>query len=124
MTINEAINRLDNLKCNTYSRGDKLEWLSRLDGLLFRQVISQHEGAEEKTFSGYTEDTDVDTKLLAEPPFDDLYLRWMEAQIDYHNGEYDRYNAAILLFNTALETYSNDYRMRHMPKSYGSRFRF
>jgi hypothetical protein len=46
----------------------------------------------------------------------------MEAQIDYHNGEYDKYNNAIDMFTTAYEGYKNYYNRTHMPK--GKKFKF
>ena len=67
---------------------------------------------------------DMDTELLVGPPFDSLYLRWLEAQIDYHNGEYDKFNAAILLFNTAWREFENYYRQTHTTTGSPCRFRF
>ncbi len=124
MTIKEAISRLDALKYNTYTGEEKIEWLSRLDGMIKSQILDAHEGAGDVTFDGYDESTDPDTALLVQPPYDEVYLRWMEAQIDYHNGEYDRYNASILLFNTEYEAYSAWYLRTHLPKRGGRRFRF
>lgn len=69
------------------------------------------------TFAGYTEDTSGETVLLVPEPFDQMYLRWMEAQIDYHNGEYARYNNAIELFNTEFNAYADHYHRGHMPKA-------
>ena len=124
MTINEAIERLDNLKYNTYTNADKIAWLSKLDNMLKRHIIDTHEGAESVVFDGYTEDTDPDTELLATAPYDEMYLRWLEAQIDYTNGEYDKYNASILLFNTEYEAFNAFYTRTHMPLAAGRRFRF
>lgn len=124
MTINEAIERLDNLKYNTYTNADKISWLSKLDNMLKRHIIDTHEGAESIVFDGYTEDTDPDTVLLAAAPYDEMYLRWLEAQIDYTNGEYDKYNASILLFNTEYEAFNAFYTRTHMPLTAGRRFRF
>lgn len=124
MTIQEAISRLDALKYNTYTNAEKIEWLSRLDGMVKRHIIDAHEGGENVIFQGYGEETDTDTELLVPEPYDEIYLRWMEAQIDYSNGEYDRYNASILLFNTEYEAYSAYYLRTHLPKSGGKRFRF
>ena len=117
MKIIEAINSLDALKFNTYSQDDKVQWLSRLDSMVKRQIIDTHEGAEAVSFSGYTADTPTDTVLLVPAPYDEVYLRWMEAQIDYHNGEYDKYNNAMAMFQTAYDGYANYYRRTHMPKN-------
>lgn len=124
MKIIEAINRLDALKANTYNQPEKIEWLSRLDNMVKKQIIDTHEGADEVSFTGYNEDTDSRTELLVPAPYDEVYLRWLEAQIDYHNHEYDSYNNAIILFNTAFEAYSAYYNQHHMPVSRGRRFLF
>ena len=124
MTIIEAINRLDTLKFNTYTQDDKVAWLSRADAMVKKLIIDTHEGAEAVNFTGYDADTPLDTVLLVPSPFDEVYLRWMEAQIDYHNGEYDKYNNAIIMYNTAFESYQNYYNRTHMPVQKGRRFLF
>ena len=124
MKIIDAINRLDALKFNTYSQSDKVEWLSRLDSMVKRQIIDTHEGAEAVTFTGYDDSTNLDTELLVPVPYDEMYLRWLEAQIDYHNGEYDKYNNAILMFNTVFEAYKSYYNGIHKPVRHGKRFLF
>ena len=124
MKIIEAINRLDALKSNTYNQPEKIEWLSRLDSMVKRQIIDAHECGRTVAFGGYTEETPLDTVLLVPAPYDEVYLRWLEAQIDYHNGEYDKYNNAIIMFNTAFEAYAAYYNQHHMPVSRGKRFLF
>lgn len=122
MTIIEAINGIDALKHNTYTQNNKVEWLSRLDSMVKKFIIDTHEGAEAVTFTGYDDSTDTSTELLVPAPFDEVYLRWMEAQIDYYNGEYDKYNNAIDMFNTAYNGYMNYYNRNHKPK--GKSFKF
>lgn len=122
MKIIDAITRIDSLKHNTYSQSDKVSWLSRLDSMVKKQIIDTHEGADEVTFTGYDDSTDLQSELLIPEPYDEVYMRWMEAQIDYHNGEYGKYNNAIEMFNTAYEGYQNYYNRNHMPK--GKKFKF
>lgn len=124
MKIIEAMDRLDELKHNTYTQKDKIEWLSRLDGMVKRLIIDTHEGGSDVVFDGYNQETPVETDLLVPAPYDEMYLRWMEAQIDYHNGEYDKYNNAILLFNSAFDAYSAYYHRIHRPAGSGRRFLF
>lgn len=121
MTIIEAINRIDALKHNTYTRKEKVEWLSRLDAMVKKFIIDTHEG-DEVIFTGYDDNTDINTELLVPAPFDEVYLRWMEAQIDYHNGEYEKYNNAIDMYNTAFNGYQNHYNRTHMPKGKGFKY--
>ena len=122
MKIIEAINGLDSLNHNTYTEQDKVQWLSRVDWMVKKHVIDTHEGAEEVTFTGYDEMTDLNTELLVPAPHDEMYLRWMEAQIHYHNGEYGKYNNAIDMFNTTYEDYKRHYNRTHMPK--GKQFKY
>lgn len=123
MTIQEAIERTDELKFNTYSTAEKILWLSRLDWDIARNILDTHQGREGFGFFGYDQDTDPETVLLAPQPYDQMYLRYLESQIDYHNGENARYNVSSMLFNNQYEAYANYYKRTHLPVSHG-RFRF
>lgn len=114
MKLREAIDRIDSLKHNTFTTGEKVEWLSRLDGTIKLEILDTHEGPE-TSFAPYNEATDMDTELLVESPHDDVYVRWLEAQIDYYNGEIGRYNNSMAMFQAAYEAYSRYYNRTHMP---------
>lgn len=122
MKIIEAIYQIDSLKHNTYSQRDKIMWLSRLDSMVKRLIIDTHEGAENVVFEGYTEATDLETEMLVPAPFDEIYLRWLEAQIDYANSEYGKYNNSILMYQADYDAYANYYNRTHMPK--GKSFKY
>lgn len=124
MKIIEAIERTDSLLFNTYDMADKVAWLSKLDAMVKRHIIDTYEGSEQIIFGGYAEDTDQETVLLVPAPYDEMYIRWLEAQIHYTNGEYGKYNNAILMFNTEYETFASYYNRNHMPVSRGKRFLF
>lgn len=115
MTIIEILGRIDSLKHNTYTQVDKISWLSDLDGKVKSMVIDTHEGGEDIPFTGYTSQTPLGTSLLVPAPYDDIYLRWLEAQINYHNGETQQYNEAITMFNNAWTRFENWYNRTHMP---------
>lgn len=122
MKIREAITQIDSLKHNTYSIKEKIAWLSRLDGMIKRLVIDTHEDGEDITFTGYDDSTDQETELLVPAPFDEMYIRWLEAQIDYANGEYDKYNNSILMYQVTYDGYARYYNRNHMPK--GKKIKF
>ena len=115
MTIMEAISAVDALKPNSYSRQEKTAWLSRLDAKVKRLIIDTHEGGESVEFAPYGPDTDPNTRLLVPHPFDEIYLRWLEMQIDYATGEIDRYNNSAELYNEAWKAYRNEYNRTHLP---------
>ena len=122
MTIMEAISAVDALKPNAYSRQEKTAWLSRLDAKVKRLIIDTHEGGDQVTFVPYDRNTPTDTKLLVERPFDEIYIRWLEMQIDYATGEIDRYNNSAELYNEAWKAFRNEYNRTHRPL--GTAFRY
>ena len=116
MTIIEAINRIDSLKPNNYTQDDKVAWLSKIDGIIKEKVIDTHDGGEHIVFNGYDPNTPTSTELLVPAPYDDMYVRWLEAQIDYANGEYGKYNNSMTMYNSAYAEYGTYYNRHHMPK--------
>jgi hypothetical protein len=122
MTIMEALYRVDELKPNSYSQVEKIKWLSALDGMVKSEIIDTHEGEEDKVFNGYNEDTVLTTELLIPAPYDEIYIRWLETQMDYNNGEYGKYNNSVAMYNTAYSAYERHYNRTHMPL--GKKFKF
>jgi hypothetical protein len=123
MKIIDAISRVDALYFNTFSVAEKIAWLSKVDWLIKRHILDTHEGPE-TDFRGYTPETDLQTELLAPVPYDEMYLPWLQAQMELALKEFDNYNASILTFNTEYEAFENYYNRTHMPKQHGKRFLF
>lgn len=115
MTIIEAVTGIDAIKTNTYTQEDKVRWLSKLDGTVKLEIIDTHEGGEDVSFGGYNSATPLNTELLVPAPHEDVYLLWLEAQIDYANGEYGKYNNSITMYNAAYASFANWYNRTHMP---------
>lgn len=124
MTILEAISHVDAVKPNSYSQTEKIAWLSRIDATIKNEIIDTHEGAENITFNGYDNETDTSTELLVPAPYDEVYIRYLEMQIDYANNEYGKYNNSMVMYNAAYAAYEKYYNRTHMPVSKGNRFIF
>ena len=124
MTIAEAISLVDKLKPNQYTEDMKKNWLSKLDGLVFREVFQTHEDNPIESFEGY-EEAGMETELLIPYPYDeDIYNYFLQASIDKENGETAKYNQSITLYNNAFLTFQNWYNRTHKPISSGTRFIF
>ena len=121
MTIHEAITLVDSHKHNTYSDRDKLRWLTVLETMA-QQLVAQTGGEALLPFPGFDDKTARDTVLTAPAPFDEMYLRWLEAQIDYHNGEFDKYNNALSMFQAAFDSFRNDCQRKNAPKAVAFRY--
>ena len=117
MTLRQAITSMDNLKYNTYTLEQKLRWLSDLESRIYTEILSTHEGAPEEPFAPFTRDTDLDRVLAAPAPYDIVYLRQLETQMDYHNGEIDKYNNSSQLLNSAYGGFRRWYNRIHLPKT-------
>lgn len=122
MTIMEALHRIDTLKPNGYSNPEKIRWLSILDGIVKTEVIDKHEGGDAVTFEGYQEDEELTKELLVPAPYDEVYIHWLTAQIDYTNGEYEKYENSMAMYNSSYEAYAKHYNRTHMPL--GKKFKF
>lgn len=122
MTIIEAINKIDTLKPNNYTHSDKIKWLSNLDGLIKKEIIDTHKGGSDIEFNGYNDDTLLETELLVPSPYDDIYVKWLESQIDYANAEYGKYNNSSTAYNTAYSSFERYYNRTHLPIGHKIKF--
>ena len=116
MTIIEAITKSEASRAGLASDADKIRWLSALDGRIKCELINTREGSQwASAFEGYGEEEEPDTELLMPHPYDEVYLRYLEAQIDYASGEIARYNNAAAAFEAAFEAFADYYRRTHAP---------
>ena len=120
MTLRQCIGQLDSLLHNTYTDHQKILWLSALDGQIQAQLLDTHEG-DTVPFVPYGPE-DMDRPLLVGPPFEELYLHYLLSRIHYHDGEIDRYNNAVALFDHLYKNYVNNYNRTRRPK--GATFRY
>lgn len=112
-TIQKTIERVDKERINVFDEESKFRWLCDLDGMIAR-VVMQIEPVQ------YQYPNDLGAELLVKAPWDKVYAQYLEAMIDYHNREYNNYNAVMTMFNNDFEEYKKWYIREHMPKSAGA----
>ena len=72
-----------------------LDWLNQLEGQILHEIFLL-------ALSEITPYTTTPAEALAAPyPYDGIYLLWLEAQVDFANGEYERYTNTMQRYNTA-----------------------
>ena len=108
MKVNEAMARIDGLRPNTIDEQTKRVWLTCVDQYVYREIISVRQGAEGKTFVPYGED-DGERDLLVPPPYDELYVFYLEGMIYYATRELDKMSGSMALYNQAMNDYKNKY---------------
>lgn len=144
MKISEAINRTDALKPNQYTPEQKMLWLSELDARIYNDILLTHEDNPfEKAPEEPTEDTDdvaddvveeeetpmfpytdEETTLIAEFPYDCMYISYLQAKIDEANEETQRYQNSAAMFNAQYDDYARFYNRTHMPKQVRKHYAF
>ena len=119
MTLGAAMAMLDHARpANQMGDEEKILWLSDLDSRVYKEIFQTHEG-ELDAFSGYGSLTDPDTQLLIPEPYTNVYLHYLESQLDYRQGEMDRYNNSSAAFNQAYAEFAGWYHRTHMPIQIG-----
>ena len=123
MTINQVLAMVDEINANSYDTKVKIEWLSKLDGRVFNDIILTHEhdlvddgegNLIEPTFPGY-DDRAVDTELLIVDTYSDIYTDYLMAMIAYSNGETERYQNSMIMYNSKYKEYADWYNRTHTP---------
>lgn len=99
MKIKKIIERVDQVRPNSFSEDIKIAWLTELDGQIAADVMLL--GIEEIR---QLETADGEAELLIGYPHTGVYENWLVAKIDYAYGEYDKYQNTMAMFNSA---YSN-----------------
>ena len=103
MKINEAISKACELRPNILTSDVFLTWLSSLDGRVHTEIFESQEA-----FIPYTQG-DENKELSLPTPYDDIYVYYLMAMIDFANSDYDKYANDMSMFNSKFEEYSKYY---------------
>lgn len=114
MTIREVLARVDTIRQNAYTDGEKIAMLNTIEGRIYREIL-------EKTadFTGEFipfQEGEEERELTVPVPYTDIYVFYLAAMMDFYNGDSGRYNDTMVLFNQAWEDYAAHYMERYKPK--------
>jgi len=112
MTAREMIDRVDTLRPNACTDAEKLRWLRRLDEQVHAELLLTHEGAPAAPAAQYSGTSEL---LVAEKYGDELYSAYLSAQIDFANGEIERYNRSAALFSQAWRQLADSINREREP---------
>ena len=97
-TLKEVIDEvaaLDGNAPNAFDNDTLTRWINEVEGRVQSDVF-QWAPVE---FRQYSYEADQDTRLLVDPPHDKLYYAYLTARIHFANGEYERSQNTMQLFN-------------------------
>ena len=111
MKASEAISLVDRLRPNQYDSSIKIQWLLKLDGQIFDEIIRPRTCGIE-----FLPSEDLERELLVPFPYgEDVYNNYLQAMIDRENGETAKYNQSITLFHAAYSRYRNWFNREKRP---------
>jgi hypothetical protein len=95
MSVEELMEWMDTLRPSAYSDGHKTAWLNDLEAIVWTQVFLQPAGL----WQPHGLSTDGQQRLLLPVSWRRVYTAYLEAMIDFANGEYTQYENAMTLYN-------------------------
>jgi len=97
MTVQDVIDYVDAMEPNAYSETQKARWIEECEGQVWTRafLLQPIKFPKEPPWVLMAEE------LALPAPHDKVYTRYLQAQIHYANGEYDRYAASMQMFNAA-----------------------
>ena len=115
MTIHEVIARVDAVKPNRYKESQKIAWLGNLEGQIFNELVLTHENPGHIQRIEFSAEMDTDQKLIAPHPYDEVYMLYLQSQIDLNKMEIAKYKNSKTLYNNAYQTLVDYWNRTHMP---------
>lgn len=110
-TLQGVLDIIDSIKPNAFSDEAKTAWINEIEGLVQTEVFLL---AIEDVVQ-YTWPEDAAATLLAKPPHDKIYWVYLSAMVDFANGEYDKYQNTMQMFNQFFGEYMRWYARTYNP---------
>lgn len=111
MTVQEAITYANAVKPNAFDNDTKVRWLNEVEGMVQTQVLLMNV----EDIITYSYEQNADTTMLVRPPHDKLYPAYLEARIDFGNGEYEKYQNTYQMFNSFFDEFMRWYATVYNP---------
>lgn len=111
-TLREVIDLVDGIKPNAFDDAVKVAWLASLDQKIAVNVmlLSREDAGQIRYSTG-----NMDAQLLVGAPYEDIYEAWLCAKIDFANGEAEKYQNSITMYNAIYDEFVVWYAMTYDP---------
>lgn len=109
MTLKQVIEEVDRQKPNAFTNDEKTQFVANCEIQVAEEIFGVD--APEYDWTG-----DQNTELLLKAPFEDVYILYVMAQIDFRNGDYGRYNNELSQFDQRFTDAQAWNLRRHKPR--------
>lgn len=97
MKTEDLIDKIEILKPNSYDSDFIKNLIEKCDKKIYSDFLSQHPSVlEEYKQKNLAEDAE----LLLPDEYEDVYLSYVMAKMDYYQGDYERYNNEMTMYNS------------------------
>ena len=111
MTLKEVIDFVDAIKPNAFTNEQKTQWLNEIEGRVQTEVflwdLTNH--------TKYSYETNKNTELFVKAPYEEIYYEYLTAKIDYANGEYDKFQNSLIMFNSVWNAFKKWFIRTYHP---------
>lgn len=111
MKLSAVIRMVDDIKPNVFDNDAKTMWINECEGMVQTEIML----IAPADIIEYNYEEDADSELLAAPPHHKIYWAYLTAMIDFANGEYNKYQNTMQVFNAYFGEYSRWYAMKYRP---------
>lgn len=118
MTIQEIIAEVDRNNPNAFDMKTKTAWIAQLDGMIALDVMLMAPAETEQL--RYRLPEALKTEPLVAFPHDGIYGLWLDVRIYAAQGETERYQNALQLYNAAYKNYCAWFVRAYNPAKKGS----
>ena len=121
-TIRQVLDEVAEVQPNSCGNERLIRWLRQLDMELSEPVMRTHDGWERVKRPAYTIETPDEEELMVREPYDSIYIHWLQARIDWTNGEIGRFNNSNAAFEADRQAFCAWFNRTHMPLQKGVRY--
>ena len=111
MTLKQVIDHVDSVKPNAFTYDHKTRWINEIEGQVQTEVFL----FPWDNITQYDWESNQNTELFVKAPYDSIYDYYLQAQIDFHNGEYDKAQNSIAWFQEKYDAFKKWYVETYHP---------
>lgn len=111
MTIRTLLDYVQAVKPSSFTDEQMLVWINELEARVQLEVMQRWPGG----IVQYKLPENENSVLLLDPPHDSCYRYFLQAMIDYENGEYNRYANTSQMFNASWNDFVAWFAEKYRP---------
>lgn len=111
MTLKQVVDMVDDIKPNAFSYETKTRWINEVEGFVQTNVFLLNVDDVKK----YDWAENQNTELLANFPHDKIYWTYLCAMVDFGNGEYNKYQNTMQMYNEFIGEFMRWFAQTYRP---------